>query len=111
MSNADKDKIIEEFTKAYQKAKGKTPTIESKSGWYSVDGGKNMRLNQLEELTASLKGADTSPTPDKATKKTAASTTKSKSSVAKKPKSSNFSVKAFWQEKIASQHPGSRSPR
>ena len=54
MANLDKDAVIAAFTKAYEKANGKAPSIESKSGWYSVDGGKNMRLAQLQEMTEAL---------------------------------------------------------
>jgi hypothetical protein len=54
MAKQDKDAVIENFTQAYTKANGKAPSIEAKGGWYSVDGGKNMRLAQLEEMTAEL---------------------------------------------------------
>lgn len=40
MANLDKDEVVAAFTEAYKKANGKAPSIESKSGWYSVDGGK-----------------------------------------------------------------------
>lgn len=116
MGNADKDKIIEEFTKAYQKANGKTPTIEAKSGWYSVDGGKNVRLSQLEEMTASLAGEAKAPAPKKEEAKKAAPAKKEKPAAKPKAKAkakakSGFSVKAFWQEKLENENPGSRAPR
>ena len=39
MANLDKDEVVAAFTEAYKKVNGKAPSIESKSGWYSVDGG------------------------------------------------------------------------
>ena len=63
MSKLDKDSVIEKFTKAYEAANGKAPTIEAKGGWYSVDGGKNIRLAQLDEMASEF-GA----TPAKAAK-------------------------------------------
>lgn len=56
MSNPDKDAVLDEFTEAYKAANGKKPKVESSNGWYSVDGGKNLRLAQLEEWTEELKG-------------------------------------------------------
>lgn len=115
MGNVDKDKIIEEFTKAYQKANGKAPTIEAKSGWYSVDGGKNMRIGQLEEMTATLNDQQPDTPVAKAPAKTESKPAAKKTKAAAKPKAKkqkgSFSVKAFWQEKLASENPGSRSPR
>ena len=56
MAALDKDQVIEKFTKAYTAQNGKAPTIEAKGGWYSVDGGKNMRLAALDELADSMGG-------------------------------------------------------
>lgn len=50
MSNLDKDQVLADFTAAYTTKFGKEPQIEQKPGWYSVDGGKNMRLAELAEL-------------------------------------------------------------
>ena len=112
MSKANKEQIIEEFTQAYQKAHGKTPEIESKSGWYTVDGGKNMRIGQLEEMTKELGGSSSS---DAATKKPASkSKTQSKAKPAKKQNktaSSGFSVKDFYAQKLQDENPGSTLPR
>lgn len=108
MSKVDKDQVIEEFTQAYQKAHGKTPTIEAKSGWYSVDGGKNMRIGQLQDMIAELNGsAKTESKPAPAKKKAAAKPAK-----AKKPaKSGGFSVKAYYAEKLKDDNPGAILPR
>ena len=56
MSKLDKDQVLSAFTEAYKKANGKEPQIEVKSGWYSIDGGKNVRLAAIEEMTAALTG-------------------------------------------------------
>ena len=66
MSKLDKDEVIANFTAAYQAANGKEPQIEAKGGWYSVDGGKNMRLAALAELAAELAGGDAAPAEEKA---------------------------------------------
>lgn len=111
MANLDKDAVIAAFTEAYKKANGKAPSIESKSGWYSVDGGKNMRLAQLQEMTESLapnssEGTETKK--EKSETKAAAKPTKKKASASKK---SGFSVKDFWAEKLNAEAPGATLPR
>ncbi len=114
MTNQDKEKIIADFTEAYTKVNGSAPSIEVKSGWYSVDGGKNVRLAQLQDMTASLSGQLTPA----ATKQPAATKTvsekkpKKSASTSKKPqKVSGFSVKAFWAEKLKNEAPGATLPR
>ena len=54
MSKLDKEKVLAEYTEAYEKAHGKKPKIEASNGWYSVDGGKNVRLAQLDEEAKAL---------------------------------------------------------
>lgn len=114
MSKANKEQIIEEFTQAYQKAHGKTPEIEAKSGWYSVDGGKNMRIGQLEEMTKELGGQSSSGA---ATKKAASKPKtegKAKAKPAKKQSkkaATGFSVKDFYAQKLQDENPGSTLPR
>ena len=54
MSKLDKDEVIANFTAAYNAANGKDPEIVAKGGWYSVDGGKNLRLAALVDMTAEL---------------------------------------------------------
>ncbi len=125
MSKDNKEQIIEEFTQAYQKAHGKKPEIEAKSGWYSVDGGKNMRIAQLEEMTKELQG-ESADTEEKKTASKAKSdskpkakskpkaTSKTKASPAKKSakkKSGGFSVKDFYADKLQEENPGSTLPR
>ncbi|XOV81382.1 MAG: hypothetical protein ACFHVJ_13210 [Aestuariibacter sp.] len=132
MSKLDKDQVIADFTEAYKAANGKEPSIEAKSGWYSVDGGKNIRLAQLEEMTAELKGgkakqAEEKPAakkaaPKKAAEKKAEEPKKAEKKVEKKAsapkkakapakKSSGFSVKQWWNEKLDTENPGSTLPR
>ncbi|MDP5136367.1 hypothetical protein ORJ04_10440 [Rheinheimera baltica] len=53
MTKLDKDLVVAEFTAAYKAAFGKAPQLEQKPGWFSVDGGKNIRLAELAELGAS----------------------------------------------------------
>jgi hypothetical protein len=119
MSKLDKEQVIAAFTEAYTAANGKAPTIEAKGGWYSIDGGKNMRLADLDAMSAEL--GSSSPA-----KKTKAVTEKPKAAVEKKPaaakkaatapakkkaKKSDFSVKGFWAGKILEQNTGSKLPR
>ncbi len=116
MSKLDKDQVINEFTEAYKAANGKAPTIEAKGGWYSVDGGKNMRLAAIQEMTDELKGgaSNSKPAPKasaKADSKPAKAKAAPKKSKAAKPKSSGFSVKQFWAEQILEKNSGSKLPR
>lgn len=114
MANLDKDKVIADFTKAYTDANGKAPSIEAKSGWYSVDGGKNVRLAQIQEMTEALSGgvAENVEAPaSKAAKPAAKQEAKPKKAAKKKAKNSGFSVKDFWAEKLKAEAPGAILPR
>lgn len=138
MSKLDKDQVIENFTKAYIAANGKEPNIEAGGGWYSVDDSKKMRLAALEEMTEELasqkkekapakakapkkekavepvaeKAEAAKPAAKKAEKKTEKKKPAAKKAAPKSKKSSSdFSVKAFWAEKILEQNPGSKLPR
>jgi len=123
MSKLDKDQVIAAFTEAYTAANGKAPTIEASGGWYSVDGGKNMRLADLDTMTTELSSS-------KPAKKTKAVAEKPKKAAEKKPvakkkaakapakkktqktaKKSGFSVKEFWAEKVLEQSADSKLPR
>ncbi|KKO49841.1 hypothetical protein VT06_04400 [Arsukibacterium sp. MJ3] len=116
MTTLDKDQVIADFTAAYQATFGKAPELEQKPGWFSVDGGKNMRLAELADLTASYgKGGKTKATatktepaskaekPAKSAKKTEPKAAKP---VAKKPKAAKpanttpGAAAAFWADKI-----------
>ncbi|WP_414827550.1 hypothetical protein [Alteromonas sp. H39] len=109
MSKLDKDKVIADFTAAYEKANGKSPDIEAKGGWYSVDGGKNMRLAQLKEMGDNFGGADSAPA-EKA-KKTTPKKAAPKKAAAKKASGKGFSVKAFWSDQIKDENSGAILPR
>jgi hypothetical protein len=65
MSKLDKDQVVADFTAAYKAAFGKAPQLEQKPGWFSVDGGKNIRLAELAELGASYGAAKAKPAADK----------------------------------------------
>lgn len=110
MTNLDKDKVITEFTNAYTKVYGKAPSLEIKSGWYSVDGGKNVRLAQLQEMTASLSTTFNDKAKSAATTKTPKKSNTSGNAPTSPKSSGGFSVKQFWAEKLT-QEPGSTLPR
>ena len=109
MAKSDKNDVLEEFTQAYAKVNGKQPDIQAKSGWYSVDGGKNVRLSRIQEMTVELLGTENTAQ--------ASSTSKTqKKPVPKimpktKSKKSGFSVKQFWADQLKADAPGSTPPR
>jgi len=106
MSKLDKETVLVNFTAAYTKAKGEAPSIEAKGGWYSVNGDKNVRLAQLEEMTAELNGTSGATAKAKPKKKAAAKKAK------KKPaKQAGFSVKDFYTQQIIDANPGAKAPR
>lgn len=119
MASLDKDQVIDKFTLAYTNANGKAPTIEAKGGWYSVDGGKNVRLAQLDELADEMSGDGAAKAevkkPTKAAKPAAAKAkadTKPKAKKAKPQKAKGgFSVKSHWNEKIKADNSGAILPR
>lgn len=113
MSKLDKDQVIAEFTAAYKAAFGKEPQLEQKPGWFSVDGGKNIRLAELAELAHSYGAAKA---PSKAatkpvTKTTAKPEAKKKVAATKAAKSRPLAQQAAatsWAEQIGA---GQRMPR
>ena len=112
MSKLDKDGVLAKFTAAYEAANGKAPTIEAKGGWYSVDGGKNIRLAQLEEMADSME----TPAPKKAkaekpAKEAKAEKPKAPAKAKAKKSSSSFSVKDFYTKQIQDTNPGAKAPR
>ncbi|WP_394220327.1 hypothetical protein [Alteromonas gracilis] len=111
MANLDKDEVLAAFTEAYKKANGKAPSIESKSGWYSVDGGKNMRLTQLQEMIASLNSKSSGAAAKKETATKAKSVSKPTKKQGAKSSKAGFSVKQFWAEKLSEEAPGATLPR
>ncbi|MDV6327028.1 hypothetical protein Q5L94_03095 [Idiomarina sp. Sol25] len=116
MSKLDKEKVLAEYTEAYQKAHGKKPEIESSNGWYSVNGGKNVRLTQLadeaKELTNEKSSAAEKSEPKKAeTKKSAAKKPTAKKSPAKKSSSGGLTAKELWKQKLEGKDSDCRLPR
>ncbi len=61
MSKLVKENVLSEFSDAYKAVNGKAPTVVEKGGWYSVDGGKNMRLAKLAEWAEELSAGKASP--------------------------------------------------
>ncbi|MBQ4833269.1 hypothetical protein J8L70_08450 [Pseudoalteromonas sp. MMG010] len=59
MSKLDKTEVLSAFEAAYEAANGKKPEITTKPGWYSIDGGKNLRLADVAELTKELSSGKT----------------------------------------------------
>lgn len=117
MSKLDKDQVIAAFTEAYTAANGKAPSIEAKGGWYSVDGGKNIRLADLNAMVSELSASTTKTKvavekPKTVTKKKPAAEKKpAKTPLKKIAKVSDFSVKSFWAEKVLKQSSVSKLPR
>ncbi|MBE0379578.1 hypothetical protein [Pseudoalteromonas prydzensis] len=75
MSKLDKTEVLNAFEAAYEAANGKKPEITTKPGWYSIDGGKNLRLADVAELTEQLTSGKTAEQP---TAKAPAKKTKTK---------------------------------
>jgi len=111
MANLDKEAVIAAFTSAYEAKHGSAPSIEAKSGWYSVDGGKNIRLAQLQEMTEDLMSGNGKASKEE--KRVSAPTKKApkKSAPPTANKKGQFSVKDFWAEKLREDAPGSTLPR
>ncbi|MAO67308.1 MULTISPECIES: hypothetical protein [Idiomarina] len=131
MSKLDKEKVLAEYTEAYQKAHGKKPKIESSNGWYSVDGGKNVRLAQLADEAKALgkekkseakksepkkteakkPAAKKAEPKKKAEKKPAAKKSTAKKSPAKKSSSGGLTAKELWKQKLENKGSDCRLPR
>ncbi|CCQ11672.1 hypothetical protein PALB_25730 [Pseudoalteromonas luteoviolacea B = ATCC 29581] len=88
MSKLDKTEVLSAFEAAYEAKNGKKPEIVAKSGWFSVDGGKNMRLADVAALTEEL----TSGSAPAAKKAKPAKKTKTTKAIAKPAKKGTFTV-------------------
>lgn len=121
MSNLDKDQVLSDFTAAYKAANGKEPQIEAKSGWFSVDGGKNMRLAALVEMTAELAGGTAAEAPVKeekpAAKKAAPKAKKADAKPVEKSagfkvvkKGDGFTPANFWLDYLSTLDSDCRTP-
>ena len=111
MSKLDKEEVISTFTEAYKSANGKEPSIEAKGGWYSVEGGKNIRLAQLSEMIDELSSASSTEAPAPAPEKKAKPVASKPAPKKAKQKKSDFSVKAFWSAQISETDTNNQSPR
>jgi hypothetical protein len=119
MSQLDKDVVIAAFKETYTKVHNKTPDLEIKSGWYKVDGGKGIRLAQLQALTEELavqaKPADAAPSQEKIVEETQVSVEAEVSvetaSEAEKLETSSSVEKAPALEPEATQKPSESKPR
>lgn len=116
MSKLDKEKVLSEFSEAYTRAHGKAPIVEEKSGWYSVDGGKNIRLAKIAEWatelgqTATPKAASTAAKPIQATKSTP-NKTNHKPAVTISKSGGGLTPKETWLAYLAQEHGQCRPPR
>lgn len=111
MSKLDKDQVIAQFTAEYKAANGKAPSIEAKGGWYSVDGGKNVRLSALQDMIAALQGGTAAEEESKAAPAPKQETKLAAKKPAKAKAKGGFSVKAFWAEQLQQSNPDARLPR
>jgi hypothetical protein len=124
MSKLDKAQVLEDFDKAYQAANGKQPEVVAKAGWYSVDGGKNMRLADLAALTEELSSGTAAAAPEKAAKpakkaaakpakKAAVKTveTKDKGMVIVKNNEDGYTAEEFWIVYLAEKEHDCRLPQ
>lgn len=124
MSKLDKDQVLSDFTEAFKAKNGKEPSIEVKSGWYSIEGGKNVRLAAIVEMTEELAGGAPAPKAEEkpAAKKPAAKKAKAatKSAPKKEATSKGYTVTKkgdgynpanFWLDYLASLGSDSRTPQ
>lgn len=123
MSKLDKTEVLNAFEAAYEAANGKKPEITAKSGWYSVDGGKNMRLAELADLTAEMtsgkaasKPAEKQAAPAKTAKKKATQAAPAKAekkaafTVIRESKD-GYTAEEFWIKVLAEKDHDCRLPR
>ena len=116
MSKLDKDQVLSAFTEAYKSVNGKEPQIEVKSGWYSIDGGKNVRLAAIEEMTAALTGGEVAAPPaaeskpKKANKKKAQPTTVKTVGYTVVQQGDGLNPANFWLDYLSKLGSDSRTP-
>ena len=108
MSKLDKDQVVADFTAAYKAAFGKEPQLEQKPGWFSVDGGKNIRLAELAELGASYGAAKPAVEKKAAAPKAAKPAAKPAKAAKAKSSGNGQSAAAVWSERLGSKQ---RQPR
>ncbi len=128
MSKLDKENVLSEFSDAYKVAHGTAPNIEESSGWYSVEGSKNMRLAKLAEWTTELNTGKAEAAPSAAAKaKPAAKRTPTKAAAKPSAKvtpavsveavvnvthnAGGLSAKQLWQQRLEQIQSQNRLPR
>lgn len=118
MSKLDKTEVLNAFEAAYEAANGKKPDITTKSGWYSIDGGKNLRLADIAELTEELpsgKSAGKKPAAKKAPVKKAKTNTpapaKKASFTVVKSNDDGYIAEELWIVALAEKDHDCRLPR
>ncbi|WP_462158136.1 hypothetical protein [Pseudoalteromonas sp. GB56] len=130
MSKLDKTEVLAAFEAAYEAANGKKPEITTKPGWYSIDGGKNLRLADVAALTEELTSGKTeavakaetkapAKAPAKASKKTttkkaapaAKSTEKKAAFTVVTENKDGFTAEELWIKELAEKDHDCRLPR
>ncbi|WKE66940.1 hypothetical protein PVT67_06810 [Gallaecimonas kandeliae] len=125
MATLDKDQVLADFIAAYNAKNGKEPQIEQKGSWYAIDGGKSVRLADIVDMTAELKGGagEAKATPAKkaaapkaepkaAPKKAAApKAAPAKKAVTQVSAGSGLLPKAFWEDVLEGRDHHCRRPR
>ncbi|CAH9063802.1 hypothetical protein PSECIP111951_02975 [Pseudoalteromonas holothuriae] len=118
MSKLDKTEVLSAFEAAYETAHGKKPEITTKPGWYSIDGGKNLRLADVAALTEELTSGSATPSeaaPAKKAKTNNAAPTKAKSKTAPfkviKENTQGYTAEELWIVELASKDHDCRLPR
>ncbi len=114
MSNVDKDTVIENFISAYKEIHNVAPSIEAKSGWYSINGDKNVRLSAIEEMTHDLQcqlHSKTKPTSNTNKKRASEGKAAKTASTSASKKQKTFSVKDFYNKQILEMDPKATVPR
>ncbi|AOT09498.1 hypothetical protein [Pseudoalteromonas luteoviolacea] len=92
MSKLDKTEVLSAFEAAYEAVNGKKPEITIKPGWYSIDGGKNMRLADVAALTEELTSGSAGASEEKPVQKPVAKKAAKKPAPAAKAKAAAFTV-------------------
>ncbi|MCL6415894.1 hypothetical protein MIB92_09535 [Aestuariirhabdus sp. Z084] len=108
MSKLDKEQVLADFSAAFEKANGKAPVVDQKGSWYSVDGGKSVRLADLVDMTAELSGGAAPAKPEAAPKAAAEKkapaakkTAKPKAKTKTTSTSGGMTPKELWKQKLA----------
>ena len=117
MSKLDKTEVLSAFEAAYEAAHGKKPEITTKPGWYSIDGGKNMRLADVAALTEELTSGSAAPSQEvapakkEAKKPAAPAKTKKAAFTVVKANEEGYTPEEFWIIRLAEKEHDCRLPR